>query len=86
MTKIIASAAALALLSGSAFAGTSISGTVRSFDKDVRVIVLEDGATASVPLHVGIPADLGVGSYAKIQINDKTGRPGAVFSDSILGR
>lgn len=83
--KIIASAAALALLSGSAFVST-ISGSVRSYDKNVRVIVLEDGSTASIPPHVGIPVDLDAGSQATILFNDDTGRPTAVFSDSLLGR
>ncbi|MFC5385238.1 hypothetical protein ACFPLB_04560 [Aquamicrobium segne] len=85
MIKIIASAAAFALLSGSAFAG-SITGPVRSYDNQARTIVFESGETASVPLHVAVPADLGAGSQATVIINDNTGRAGVVFSDSLLGR
>lgn len=86
MTKIIASAVAFALLSGSAFAAGSISGTIRSFDQNARVIVLDDGSSARVPLHVGIPANLDAGSYAKIEFDAKDGKANKVFSDSLLAR
>ncbi|MET3792148.1 hypothetical protein [Aquamicrobium terrae] len=85
MTRILASLAALALLSGSAMAASTISGTVRSYDSQARTIVLEDGSTVSVPLHVGVPANLGAGSYAKVQFDGETGDATTVFSGSLAG-
>lgn len=84
MIRIIASAAALALVSGSAFAA-SISGPVASYDAQARTIRFENGETASIPVQVAVPADLAAGSHATVKINDNTGRIGAVFSSTLLG-
>ena len=85
MKKIILTIATLAAFTGTAVAG-QISGTVRSFDRGTRVIVLDDGSTATVPLHVAVPADLKAGSYAKVQFNGNTGDVTTVFSDTLLAR
>ncbi len=85
MIRIIASVAALAVLSGSAMAASTLSGTVRSYDNQTRTIVLEDGSTASVPVQVAVPADLGSGSHAKIQFNSESGNVTTVFSGSLAG-
>ena len=85
MKKIILTIATLAAFTGTAVAG-QMSGTVRSFDSGTRVIVLGDGSTATVPLHVAIPADLEAGSYAKVQFNGNNGDVTTVFTGTLLAR
>ncbi|OQM74061.1 hypothetical protein [Manganibacter manganicus] len=85
MKKIIMTIATLAAFTGTAGAA-QISGTVHSVDRGTRVIVLDDGSTAAVPLYVAIPADLEAGSHVNALINDNRGDVTAVFSDTLLAR
>lgn len=80
MKKIVLSAAALALLSGSAFAAVPVSGTVQSYDAQTRVITFEGGKSVRVPADVAIPASLAAGKHATVDFNDEGDRIGVVFT------
>lgn len=70
MKKIALSAAAFALAAGSAFAAMPVSGAVQSYDPAARVITFASGKTVAIASDVAIPANLGAGSHATVQMND----------------
>ena len=79
MTKLILSAAALALFAGSASA-SMINGTVQSYDAQHRVIRFEDGKTVSLPVGVAVPASLSSGSTATVLLNTDSDQPRVVLT------
>lgn len=57
------------LMSGAAWAAT-VDGVVKEFNKDTRVIMLEDGKSYTVPADVALPADLAAGKKITITVGD----------------
>ncbi|MBD0413451.1 hypothetical protein [Oryzicola mucosus] len=80
MKKILISAAALALLGGSAFAAVPVSGTVEYYNPETRVITFESGQSVTVPLDVAIPANLQAGSHASVDFNGRGDKVDVVFT------
>jgi len=79
MTKLLLSAAALALVAGTASAA-SISGTVQSYDAQHRVIRFDDGKAVSLPITVAVPANLAAGSTANVILKADSNEPQIVLS------
>lgn len=69
MRKLILALGTLALFAGGAFAATA-EGVIKEFNKDTRVIMLEDGKSYTVPADVALPADLAVGQKITITVGD----------------
>jgi len=78
MTKLLLSAAALALIAGTASAA-SISGTVQSYDAKTRIIRFEDGKTVSLSSSVPVPATLTSGASANVLLKSDSNEPLAVL-------
>lgn len=72
MKKIILAASAIALMSGAAFASSS-DGVIKNFNRDTRVITLENGKSFTIPRDVALPA-LQNGEKVSIQLNDEGDR------------
>jgi len=69
MRKLILALGAAALMAGAAWAA-SADGVVKEFNKDTRVITLEDGKSYTVPADVALPADLAAGMKVSITVAD----------------
>ncbi|WP_269932344.1 DUF1344 domain-containing protein [Aminobacter sp. HY435] len=71
MKKIVLALAVAGALSLPAFAG---SGVVKEYNKETRVITLEDGTSYTVPEDVAIPPEVAVGAKVDVQTdkNDAT--------------
>ncbi|MDI6024968.1 hypothetical protein QBK99_01915 [Corticibacterium sp. UT-5YL-CI-8] len=69
MKKLALTIASLALLGGTAFAAVPLSGTVKSFNQEARVITFTNGESVTVPLDVAIPAGLHAGGHASVDFS-----------------
>lgn len=80
--KIVLSLASLTLLGGSAFAAVPMSGTVKSYNAEARVITFDSGKSVTIPLDVAVPANLKAGQHATIDFDH--GRADTVFTGTLL--
>lgn len=65
MRKLVIALGTLALMSGAAWAG-SAEGVVKEFNKETKVITLEDGKSYTVPADVAVPPEVVVGGKVSI--------------------
>jgi len=65
MRKLIIALGTLAFMGGAAWAG-SAEGVVKEFNKDTKVITLEDGKSYTVPADIAIPAEVAAGAKVSI--------------------
>lgn len=69
MRKLVLALGAVALMAGAAWAA-SADGVVKEFNKDSRVITMEDGKSYTVPADVALPADLAAGMKITVTVAD----------------
>lgn len=71
MKKIVLALAIAGALAFPAFAGN---GVVKEYNKETRVITLEDGTSFTIPEDVAIPPEVAVGAKVDVQVdkNDAT--------------
>ncbi len=69
MKKLVIALGTAALMAGAAWAA-SAEGVVKEFNKDTRVVTLEDGKSYTVPGDVALPADLDVGKKITSTVAD----------------
>lgn len=69
MRKLIIALGTVALMSGAAWAA-SVDGVVKEFNKDTRVITMEDGKSYTVPADIALPADLAAGKKITVTVAD----------------
>ncbi len=60
MKKLILALSATLFLAGTAFAGTA-EGVIKEYNKETKVILLEDGKSFTVGADIAVPAELAVG-------------------------
>ncbi|PWK61738.1 DUF1344 domain-containing protein [Aminobacter sp. AP02] len=68
MRKLIIALGTVALMSGAALAA-SADGVVKEFNKETKVITLEDGKSYTVPADVAIPAEIVAGAKVSITLD-----------------
>lgn len=60
---------ALAVASTMSFPAFAVDGVVKEYNKETRVVTLEDGSSYTIPESTAIPPELKVGSKVDVQIN-----------------
>lgn len=69
MKKLVLSLVFAGIMSLPAFA---VDGVVKEYNKQTRVVTLEDGTTFTIPEAVVIPPELKVGAKVDVQTNKNT--------------
>lgn len=68
MKKLVLALGASLFLAGTAFADTA-EGVIKEYNKDTKVIVLEDGKSFTVGADIAVPAELAVGKKVVITMD-----------------